>query len=154
MCFFAILGCNLGNITSTEHLHFYHFLDWKATLREVNGIQSLALHTARASSCERSLPSDSLHFAIETNHVTCDTNHSLSPGKPVDTHEPWTYGKQWYGIWMYWCRNAFILPPTSLCGCWIPVALGRRRFSQSVRGEGSIGSISGCEPCRSSTKMV
>ena len=76
MWFFAILGCNLGNITSMEHcytilhLHFYHFLDWKATLRDqssclsgfgvVNGIQSLALHTARASSCERSLPSDSL----------------------------------------------------------------------------------------------
>lgn len=58
--------------------------------------------------------------------------------------------------WYNWCRNAFILPPTwPLCGCWIPVGPKKRRESLKVSGdgEGSIGSISGCEPCRSSTKI-
>lgn len=85
------------------HLHFYHFLEWKATLRDkspclsgfgvVNGIQSLALHTASRPHVNEACHLIPYILLSKQKPLTCDTNHSLSPGKLKIHMNPWTYGK-------------------------------------------------------------
>ena len=126
------------------HLHFYHFLDWKAVLMWTK----LAIWFL--TFCYRNKPRHLWHKPFVVTRITCW--YTWTHGHMVNNGM--VYGCIWYNIGTIDVEMRLSYHLRHYAGVEFRWPKEEPLFSKCQRGEGSIGIISGCEPCRSSTKMV